>query len=685
MLFLKDSPFTHRVSSVMSLIRKTAAAAIAAATFVVVVSPAPAQQTPETALDSSDGSASVLPDVLSAGGNESPDASFLALRDAARRDDGLKAFVLASRLVDYGIPSYVDYYRLKPRMHEMPETEIRQFLQQYQGSAIADRLRNDWLLELGKAGSWTAFDEQYPQFELDDDVQLKCYALMSKAHKGVNVAAEARTLLMSPRVYGDGCFALVAALAENGQWTKADVWIQVRHAAERGALSAARRIAATVEAPEKLVNHAIDKPALIIAKGAGKGSTMHELFLLAITQAGKKNPEQAASALSRASSHLTASQQAEGWARIALSASYKLMPEAVEYWKRSGNAALPPETHEWKVRMALRTGDWKLVKANIDSMPAELRQDPAWVYWRARALMTGDRKEEAQAQLRSIADQTHFYGQLATEELGLKIVAPARAAAPTTEELAAAAGNQGFSRALKFFEMGLRFEGIREWNWQLRKMNDRQLLAAAEFARQNNVLDRMVNTSDRTRLEVDFTQRFPTPYHDIMSANTQTLGLDMAWVYGLIRQESRFIMSARSHAGASGLMQIMPATARYVAKRIGVTDFTQSRINDIDMNILLGTNYLGMVLNDLEGSQAMASAAYNAGPGRPRAWRSTLTREVEGAIFAETIPFSETRGYVKNVLSNATYYAALFENRPQSLKARLGQVAPKGFVATDLP
>jgi len=113
--------------------------------------------------------------------------------------------------------------------------------------------------------------------------------------------------------------------------------------------------------------------------------------------------------------------------------------------------------------------------------------------------------------------------------------------------------------------------------------------------------------------------------------------------------------------------------------------FTASQVNDIPVNIRLGTNYLKMVLIDLDGSQAMATAAYNAGPGRPRAWRATLPRAVEGAIFAESIPFSETRGYVKNVLSNATYYAALLDNQPQSLKARLGFVAPKGFVASDLP
>jgi soluble lytic murein transglycosylase len=157
----------------------------------------------------------------------------------------------------------------------------------------------------------------------------------------------------------------------------------------------------------------------------------------------------------------------------------------------------------------------------------------------------------------------------------------------------------------------------------------------------------------------------------------------MAWVYGLIRQESRFILNAKSHVGASGLMQLMPATARYVAKKIGMEGFTPNQVNDIETNIVLGTSYLNMVLTDLGGSQALASAAYNAGPGRPRAWRSTLTRPVEGAIFAESIPFSETRGYVKNVLSNATYYAAIFEKKPQSLKARLGVVVPKGMSAND--
>ncbi len=613
------------------------------------------------------------------------DDVFLALRDAARRDDAAAAGELAARLADYPVPSYVDYYRLKPRIASAPPAEIREYLKRYDGSAIADRLRNDWLLELGKIRDWVTFDEQYPLFELDDDTQLKCYALMSKAIKGQNVVDEARVLLVSPKDYGEACPQLIEVLSESGQFDINDLWSQIRLSAEYNFPDLVRRLAGRTDVSEKLITQAIDKPALVVARGAGSGRASHEAFVIALGRVAKTSPAQAVAALEAANGQLSPQFQALGWAHIALQITLKLAPDAPAYWYKAGTAPLTMEGHQWKARAGLRAGDWKLVRAAIDAMPPALRADPTWIYWLGRAMLQEEQPEQAQRLFQSIANQTSFYGQLALEELGRKITIPQPAIAPTPEEVALAGANKGLHRALKFFEMDLRFEGTREWNWQLRRMSDRELLAAAEFARKNNVLDRMVQTSDRTQAEFDFKQRFPTPFGDIMNTHTQALGLDKAWVYGLIRQESRFIQAARSHVGASGLMQLMPATARYVARKIGMSGFHPRRVNDIDVNIQLGTNYLNMVLNDLDGSQAMASAAYNAGPGRPRAWRSTLTGSVEGAIFAESIPFTETRGYVKNVLSNATYYAALFENKPQSLKARLGTVAPKGFVPSELP
>lgn len=615
----------------------------------------------------------------------SDDDIFQSLRDAARRDDAGRAADLAGQLPDYAIPSYVDYYRLKPRIRDASDAEVRDFLARYQGQAIADRLRNDWLLELGKRADWVTFDEQYPLFVLDDDTQVKCYGLQSRLARGIKIADEARALLVSPKEYGTACQGLIAALVSSGQFSEDDVWVQARLAAEAGLGGVTRRIAALADAEPSRIDQAMDKPLIFAGKGPGKGRAAHETYLIALGRLAKLNSKKAAATLERDSDRLSAAEQAQAWAQIALQASYKLVPEARDYWNKAAGASLSPDAYQWRVRIALRAGDWQAVKAGIDAMPADLRRDPTWIYWLGRALQAAGKNEEARQQYRLIADQIHFYGQLANEELGRKITIPQAAVPPTAAELAAASGNAGLRRSLKFFAMNMRFEGIREWNWELRKMSERELLAAAEFARQNNVLDRMVNTSDRTRTEYDFTQRYPSPFRDVMLASTSALGLDMAWVYGLIRQESRFIMNARSHVGASGLMQLMPATARFVARKIGMSDYDHGQVNDISTNIQLGTNYLNMVLKDLDGSQALASAAYNAGPGRPRAWRSTLPRAVEGAVFAESIPFTETRGYVKNVLSNATYYAALFDGKPQSLKARLGMVGPRAYVQSDLP
>jgi soluble lytic murein transglycosylase len=341
----------------------------------------------------------------------------------------------------------------------------------------------------------------------------------------------------------------------------------------------------------------------------------------------------------------------------------------------------------WKVRAALRQPkiDWKWVIESIDEMPASQRDDTSWVYWKARGLAATGRKEQANALYAGIADRFDFYGQLSAEELGRRINVPPRPAPVSDREIAEARANPGLQRAVQLFRLGWRAEAVPEWNYTLRGMSDRQLMAAAELARAENIFDRVVNTSDRTEKEFDFSQRFIAPFEGRVTAKANAIALDPAWVYGLIRQESRFIMDARSHVGASGLMQLMPATAKWVAGKIGMTDFTPASVNDFDTNTELGTNYLNMVLRDLNGSQMLASAGYNAGPRRPHNWRSTFTHPVEGAIFAETIPFNETRTYVKNVMSNAVYYAAMFSGQSQSLKERLGNIVPLGAESTSIP
>ncbi len=220
-------------------------------------------------------------------------------------------------------------------------------------------------------------------------------------------------------------------------------------------------------------------------------------------------------------------------------------------------------------------------------------------------------------------------------------------------------------------------EANREWVWTIRNFNDAQLLAAAEVAYRHGLYDRAINTAIKTVSQHNFNLRYLAPYREQMREVLRYQELDEAFVYGLIRQESRFISDIKSSAGAMGLMQLMPATAKWVAGKLGMQNFHNHLVTDINTNLRLGTYYLKHVLTIFNNQPLLAAAAYNAGPGRAKQWRDDI-RPLEGAIYAETIPFNETRDYVKVVLNNSMYYASNFGHQPiLTLKQRLGSVSPK--------
>ena len=674
----------------------TAVYTLAAAALVCA---APALAAPTKTSTAARGAASAAP-ALSA-----TDQAFLDAREAARVGDRARLGLLGAQLESHPLAAYVEYWQLAPRLRSDPDaaTQAEAFIARHADTHVADRLRLDWALALADRGDFSGFEREAAQLVWNtDDSQLRCYAALSKYRNASGsqsdvLARDARQLLANTRdSAGEGCLALTEALLAD---SRISVWERVRALVEQNQLPTAKRVGVRAQdangkpVDQKLLAQAIDRPAaFLVAHERRLTEIQRELATVAIVRLARDSPSEAAEYANALNLHLTPAQRGIIWGRIGHMAALRLMPEADDWYRRGGehvgvgpDAVRADEVLEWQSRAALRAGDWQTVKVAIDRMTASLRADPTWVYWYGRALKAEGRPAEAQDHFSRIASQFNFYGKLAAEELGIPIVLPPRAPAPTAEDLAPMAANPGFARAQKFYELGLRVEGHREWNWQLRGMSDRELLAAAEYARSLSLLDRMINTSDRTRNEFDFTQRFPSPFRDAMVQYSAPLGLDETWVYGLIRQESRFITDARSHVGAAGLMQLMPATARYVARKMNVADFSPARVNERDMNIQLGTGYLKLVLDDLDGNTVLATAAYNAGPGRPRAWRSSLVRPVEGAIFAETIPFNETRDYVKKVMSNTVYYAALFENKAQSLKQRMGTIAPKAAGSTELP
>jgi len=617
------------------------------------------------------------------------DDTLLEMAQAFRKNDKARLSALLPQARGHVLEPLAAYWELRPRLDTASESEIRNFLNTYAGTYYEDRLRNDWLLQLGKRRDWATFTAEYPSYRMRDDREVRCYALVTDAiNSKANVADEAKRLWYSLREAEDGCTYVAEHLHSGKQINGIDLWRKARIAMDANRPKPAKD-AVDIEAPrlseQVALIHAdpakyLDKRIIAITRNR------KELAVLALIRLAASDPDKAASLLdNRWEIQLSAEERNWTWAVIGKQAAQKLQDNASRYFANvRRDSDLNDDLLGWKVRAALRMGQWNQVLSASQAMSPEGRKDPTWTYWRARALLATAKDEasrqEAQNLLRSIASVRGFYEQLALEELGQSITVPERPSALSAQEKAYAQANPGLQRALHAISIGLRAEGNREWNYSTNLhspggMNDRELLAAADLACQRQVWDRCINTSERTKDVIDFEQRFPMPLREIVVRRAGEIRLDPAYVYGLIRQESRFIMDARSHVGASGLMQVMPATAKWTAKKIGMSSFTPDQITDKEVNVAIGTGYLKLVLDDFEGSMAMAAAAYNAGPSRPRNWRNGPV--LEAAIWAENVPFQETRDYVKKVLSNTTNYAAILTRQPQSLKARLGQVGPR--------
>ncbi|MDM0024764.1 lytic transglycosylase domain-containing protein [Variovorax saccharolyticus] len=619
------------------------------------------------------------------------DDVLLQMKQASQRGDKARLAALLPQARGHVLEPWAAYWELKARLGETSPQEVQDFLSRYAGTYQEDRMRNDWLLLAGQRRDWDSFGALHPEYRMNDDAQVRCYAILVETLRSGSAtqaqADEVRRNWFAQRELDDGCLTAADRMIGARLMSPNDAWKKARLAIEASRPQAARA-AVMLVAPDAiaLFDEMNASPAKFLAgRATAVAKSRRELVVLALLKMTAADPGVAAAQLEgKWDTTLSNEERNWLWGSIGRQFAIKLSPQANAYFANVTKLGdLTDDMLAWKARAALRTRSWKDVQAAIDAMSEAQQQDPTWVYWKARGLLAGGgdaRREQARVLFESIAGTRGFYELLALEELGQRAAAPTRPAPLTPEEKAAARGNPALNRALYAIAIGLRPEGTREWNYATNLhdkggMADRELLAAADLACQREVWDRCINTSERTKGVIDVDQRFPMPFHDTVIRKSQEIGLDPAYVYGLIRQESRFIMDARSGVGASGLMQVMPATARWTAKKIGMGDFTPGQINDRDTNITIGTNYLKLALDDFDGSMALAAAAYNAGPGRPRNWRNGPV--MEAAIWAENVPFNETRDYVKKVLANTTNYAAVISGQPQSLKSRLGNVGPR--------
>lgn len=590
----------------------------------------------------------------------------------------------------YLLAPWIAYWDIGLRLAEVSQPEVEAFYTRWRGSYVEDRLRNDWLLELGRRRDWKHFVQDFPRFQMNDDREVTCYSLLTEHQAGRDVKTQARATWLAQRDGDDGCTLLATTLFEAKKLRQEDVWLKLRYAVEANKPRAIKQAGALLGKPTlKSLEDLQDRAGKFLnRRQALPQRGQQELTTLALVRVASTDPAQAAELMSsRWEKNLPDELSAWVWAQIGRQSAFKQQAEAPGYFQRAlrlqGKDAIEwsEDTLAWAARAALRvygTGrDAEVVQA-IDRLgPQELRAE-AWQYWRAHAQLNsapvgapGDaQRAQARATLQSLASPLSFYGKLAADELGLVMRLPPAPQPLTAGEREQAAAHPGLRRALALLQLGWRSEGVREWNFTMRGMGDRELLAAAQLACEQEVWDRCISASERTRVEIDMAQRFPTPLRPQVLATAAEVGVDPAAVYGLIRQESRFVHDARSSVGAAGLMQVMPTTAKWLAKKNGL-EYRTGDLSDRDRNLLLGTHYLKMVLDNFEGSLPLAAAAYNAGPSRPRRWRDGPT--LDAAIWAESIPFNETRDYVKKVLSNTTIYAQLLGRDKPLLRDHLGR------------
>ena len=532
---------------------------------------------------------------------------------------------------------------------------------------------------MGKNQLWEHFDVDFPRYN-GDDIEITCYGIQSRVRSGhPDALYEARPLWFVARELPESCTPLLTALVQDQRITPEDVWTRVRVALEGGQIGMARaRRAVSAGRPAARLPHAHadhEQPRRLPRETANRredacrprdGDVRRLSPRTHVAPAGRGPLDPARKPLQ------------PGRPRLRVGPDRVLRRHAARPRRaRVVCKGARPVRSAARLEGARGAAAAQLadVLAAIDAMTDKERGESAWRYWKARALKTAGRQEEAVALLKPLAANTTSTASSRSRSWATRCLRRPPCTSPARRKSAPWAENLGIRRALELYRLNLRLDATREWVWAIRGFDDRQLLAAAEVARRNEIFDRAINTADKTESLHDFSLRYLAPYRDVLKDAREPdepgrgVGLrpDPA---GKPLHRRCALLGRRERPDAAHARDGEVGGAEN-----GHQGWRSADVTEVDTNVSLGTYYLRHVLDTLDGQPVLASAAYNAGPGRARAWRPDTA--VEGAIYAETIPFNETRDYVKKVMSNASYYAHNFSQQMQSLKQRLGTIGPR--------
>ncbi len=591
----------------------------------------------------------------------------------------------------YPLYPYLRYRELIRRLPELPTAEVREFLQMYADSPLAHRLRSLWLRQLSTARRW---DDYLRDATPTRDAELDCERRQALLNTGQSEPALRgfATLWLRGTTLPATCDPIIAVWRNQGEPTPALLWQRFALAIGRNNLSLAKTLRDSLPATEqKLAGHWLaiaDDPHRLLEPGRFDVNDPRTVVILSdgLKRWGKRDALAAAAALDtlkeRDRSLAPQLANVERWLALWIASDYH--PTALVRLTTLPDTVVDRDIREWRVRICLRQGDWPATLHWLDQLSAEEQDSPRWQYWRGRTLEALGRIGDAQQTYRSIANQRDYYGFLAADRIGVPYaIVSTPLAIPATELEALLTRLPGLQRARELYILGRELEADAEWRQATQRLDHPTLRQAALLAHRWDWHPQAIATVSRAEHWDDLELRFPLVYRDRVMDNARTDALDPAWVYAVIRQESSFRVDARSPVGALGLMQLMPATGRQIAQELQAPAADNALLLQPDTNIRYGVRYLRQILERLQNNPMLATAAYNAGPNKVLQWLPAHDA-IPADVWAETIPYRETRAYVQRVMEYTTIYQRRLgaPDPATTLDIRMKPVLPEGISAS---
>lgn len=593
---------------------------------------------------------------------------------------------LLPSLENYPLYPYLIHTYLSTHLDEVSAGSVHNFLQTYKDSPLAGRLLSDWIEQLAKQQRWQELLRDYQEYaENHQHTASECYYRQALLQTGQ--VSQALTQMESLWLVGhsqpDACDPIFQRWRDNGGITQALIWQRFVLAMEEGQTGLGRYLNRQMAEPNKATAQlwldVHERPQRVLESqrfDAGNAYTS-TILLHGVWQWSRKDSVSAARALDQLKQRYRFEATEKFYnleRRLAVLIAKRNDPSAAARLSALPPAAVDQEAAEWRVRTALRRQNWRLVLQWLEQMPPAGQNEPDWRYWRARALEAGGQTGPAQAIYQELSQLRDYYGFLAANRIGSKYNIqhqPIAVADPTLESVA---NLPGLQRARELYILERLSDARREWQHASRDFDPSQLTAAAKLAQSWNWHAQAIATLARADIWNDLQLRFPMPYQATIEQYAKAQNIDPAWVYAVMRQESLFQPDARSSAGAMGLMQIMPGTGRKIASDLKLNLPNTSALFNANTNIRYGTYYLRFTLNQLQGNPVLATAAYNAGPGRVRRWLPDQVSDPD--IWVELIPFDETRKYVKRVMEYAAVYEWKLGRTQSSMQQRMPRILP---------